>query len=90
MARCIRCRTEKLTEQPCPKCGGLENGANDEMIEGYKDGLDLSSPDPSGNRSFSYLHGFANGRDDRRGSPRDTAENLRKRADEAMALDGER
>lgn len=87
MATCIRCGTQKLTERPCPKCGGMENGANQEMIDGYFDGRDAFSPEPSGNRSFSYRHGFANGRDDLNGSPRDTAENLRRMADDAMALD---
>lgn len=36
--------------------------ANDEMVQGYFDGLDLTSPQPSANRSRSYRHGFANGR----------------------------
>lgn len=41
--------------------------ANDEMVEGYLDGFDPSSPEPSDNRSHSYRHGFANGRADREG-----------------------
>jgi hypothetical protein len=61
--------------------------ANDEMVQGYMDGFDLSSPEPSANRSRSYRHGFANGRDDRAHKPRDTAENLRRMADEAMEAD---
>lgn len=69
---------------------GTEKPANADMIQGYLDGLDLSSPEPSGNRSFSYRHGFANGRDDRGNGPRDTADNLRTMADEAMILDGDR
>jgi hypothetical protein len=32
--------------------------ANDEMIEGYRDGFDLTAPEPSANRSNSYRHGF--------------------------------
>jgi hypothetical protein len=44
--------------------------ANADMIEGFRDGYDLNAPDPSANRSASYRHGFANGRDDRRGKPR--------------------
>ncbi len=47
-----------------------ERPANDEMIQGYRDGLDPNNPEPSANRSHSYRHGFANGRDDRRGEPR--------------------
>lgn len=31
----------------------------DEMAEGYRDGRDLSAPEPSSNRSHSYRHGFA-------------------------------
>lgn len=61
--------------------------ANDQMVEGYRDGLDLDSPEPSANRSASYRHGFANGRDDRRGKPRDSCENLIKQANLAMLLD---
>lgn len=44
--------------------------ANDEMVEGFRDGYDMSAPEPSVNRSHSYRHGFANGRDDRSGKPR--------------------
>lgn len=62
-----------------------ERPANAEMVEGYCDGLDMTTPEPSANRSHSYRHGFANGRDDRRGKPRPG--DLRKMADEAMALD---
>jgi hypothetical protein len=38
--------------------------ANDEMVEGYRDGLRKGSPEPSSNRTRSYRHGFANGRAD--------------------------
>ncbi len=61
--------------------------ANDEMITGYRDGRDRDSPEPSANRTHSYRHGFANGRDDLHRSPRDAAANLRAQADAAMALD---
>lgn len=61
--------------------------ANDDMIEGYRDGMDLTAPEPSANRSRSYRHGFANGRDDRSGKPRDSYHNLARVADEAMAAD---
>lgn len=60
---------------------------NQEMLDGYRDGLDLSSPEPSDNRSLSYRHGFANGRDDRQGEPRAIAAELRQQADEAMEAD---
>lgn len=65
-----------------------ERPANDDMVEGYLDGLDLSSPEPSGNRSHSYRHGFANGRDDRAAKPRASADELRAMADRAIDLDG--
>lgn len=65
----------------------MERSANDEMVEGYRDALDLSSPEPSDNRSHSYRHGFANGRDDRSGKPRASAAELRVMADLAMAKD---
>lgn len=68
---------------------GGSRSANEEMIAGYLDGLDHDSPVPSDNRSHSYQHGFANGRDDRRGKPRDTYQNLVVRADAAMAADAE-
>ena len=61
--------------------------ANQEMVDGYMDGLDLSSPEPSDNRSQSYRHGFANGRDDRRGKPRDTFAAILAQADAAMEAD---
>jgi hypothetical protein len=41
--------------------------ANDEMVEGYRDGFNLDIPEPSDNRSFSYHHGFKNGRADKNG-----------------------
>ncbi len=64
--------------------------APDDMVEGYKDGLDLSSPEPSGNRSHCYRHGFANGRDDRRGKPRASYDAIMKQYEEAIALDLQR
>lgn len=60
---------------------------NREMVEGYMDGLDPDAPKPSANRSASYRHGFANGRDDLRKRPRDTAANLRAKAARADATD---
>lgn len=61
--------------------------ANQEMIDGFLDGYDLDAPEPSTNRSASYRHGFANGRDDRAGKPRATAQALRDMATVAMAAD---
>ena len=61
--------------------------ANADMVEGYMDGLDLASPEPSSNRSHSYRHGFANGRDDRRGKPRANYIELELQAEAAMESD---
>lgn len=57
------------------------------MIEGYCDGLNPNSPEPSINRTHSYRHGFANGRDDLNKNPRTTAAKLRIMANEAMKKD---
>jgi hypothetical protein len=57
------------------------------MVEGYLDGLDPNSPEPSSNRTLSYRHGFANGRDDLHKRPRDTAAALRALAEIAIAKD---
>ena len=58
-----------------------------EMLNGYFDGLDKDSPEPSDNRSHSYRHGFRNGRDDLNRLPRDSVSNLRNEAAKAMELD---
>ena len=63
-------------------------GANDAIIEGYIDGSDLDNPEPSGNRSYSYRHGFAIGRFDKAGQPAfGNAASAQQLADEAMAKD---
>ena len=64
--------------------------AEGDMLQGYMDGLDLSSPEPSGNRSHSYRHGFSNGRYDRTGGKPErtfTVAQLRERAETLLALD---
>jgi hypothetical protein len=43
--------------------------AEDEMVEGYRDGRDPDAPEPSDNRSRAYRHGFQSGRDDLSGKP---------------------
>lgn len=43
----------------------METAANDEMVQGFRDGYDLDCPEPSDNRSHSYKHGFKAGRNDR-------------------------
>jgi hypothetical protein len=64
--------------------------ANSDMVQGYLDGFDPDSPEPSDNRSASYRHGFANGRDDRARRPRASAATLRQQADDAMRQDENR
>lgn len=59
----------------------------DEMLEGYQDGRKQDSPEPSGNRSKSYCHGFRNGRDDLTRNPRALAAVLRQQAEEAIKID---
>lgn len=58
--------------------------AIEEMAQGYCDGSHPDSPEPSDNRSRSYRHGFANGRDDLARKPRATAQWLRAAAKAAM------
>ncbi len=64
--------------------------ANADMVQGYRDGFDLSSPEPSENRSHSYRHGFANGRDDRARKPRASYAELVNIAHLAMEADDAR
>jgi hypothetical protein len=71
-----------IRNRPTPK-----GRAEQEMVEGFLDGYDIDAPAPSSNRSASYRHGFANGRDDRRGKPRDTAANLLAQAEAAIEAD---
>jgi hypothetical protein len=60
----------------------------DEMVDGYRDGLDLNAPEPSANRTHCYRHGFANGRHEAlHKCPRAHAETLRRLADEAVRKD---
>ena len=59
----------------------------DEMMQGYLDGLDLSSPEPSDNRSRSYRHGFKNGRSDRTGKVWTTAQHARALAEACIEAD---
>ena len=62
--------------------------AEREMLDGYMDGFDLANPDPSGNRSLSYMHGFRNGRADKTGTLTGySCDELRKRAEHAILGD---
>jgi len=61
--------------------------ANDDMAQGYLDGRDLNSPEPSGNRSHSYRHGFMVGRSEKLGRKAGSYERLVRAADVAMGKD---
>jgi hypothetical protein len=61
--------------------------ANDEMVEGFMDGYDLTAPEPSGNRSASYRHGFMCARIDKGQISSPGFEALNRMADEAMEAD---
>jgi len=61
--------------------------AEREMLDGYRDGFDLSNPEPSGNRSLSYMHGFRNGRADKAGYHLLPAKQLRERAEQVILAD---
>ena len=63
--------------------------AEADMVQGYIDGFDLDAPEPSANRSRSYRHGFANGRDDKRKQPRAPAEVIRVAAEDCLVADTE-
>jgi hypothetical protein len=66
--------------------------ANEEMIEGFRDGYDLDAPEPSDNRSHSYRHGFKAGRNDKLPHGQGpfhgiSAEEIREMAAKAIAKD---
>ena len=61
--------------------------AMEELVQGFRDGGDPDSPEPSMNRSAAYRHGFANGRDDLRREPRHLAQVLRGAAAAAIEHD---
>jgi hypothetical protein len=61
--------------------------ANADMIEGFRDGYDLTAPEPSANRSASYRHGFMCGRIDKGQIASPRSARLREMADKAMEAD---
>ena len=61
--------------------------ANDDMVQGYRDGRDLGAPEPSANRSASYHHGFMVGRGEKTGKLAGNYTSLNKAADAAMDAD---
>lgn len=65
----------------------MRRPANDDMVQGYMDGYDLSAPDPSTNRSSSYRHGFVVGRGEKIGNLAGNFQELDCAADAAMDED---
>lgn len=61
--------------------------ANGEMIRGFMDGYDLTSPEPSSNRTASYRHGFMCARIDKSQIASPGYETLNRMANEAMDSD---
>lgn len=64
--------------------------ANADMIEGYRDGRDPDSPEPSANRSASYRHGHAVGRSELNRTWLGRFEDIIAAADRAMTEDDRR
>lgn len=59
-----------------------------EFIDGYRDGYDLTAPEPSENRSHAYRHSFAIGRAEKEGHPiKASYDQLVAAADRALAKD---
>lgn len=58
-----------------------------DMVDGHMNGSDPNSPEPLGNRSAAYRHGFTNGRDDLGRKPRESASRLREMAEQAIVED---
>lgn len=61
--------------------------ANDDMVQGYRDGYDPTAPEPSANRSASYRHGFMVGRGEKTGDLVGDFLTLCRAADAAMDAD---
>jgi hypothetical protein len=59
--------------------------AENDMVDGYRDGRQRDSMEPGQNRSEAYRFGFANGRDDLTKNPRAPAEILRAEAERILA-----
>ena len=65
----------------------MRRPANDEMVQGYIDGYDLTAPEPSENRSESYRHGFMVGRGEKTKDLVGDFQSLNQAADAAMDAD---
>jgi hypothetical protein len=74
-------------DRTSPEFHQRREAALDEMVQGYRDGLDPDSPAPSSNRSLSYAHGFHVGQGDCQGQPFHDAATLRLLAETALDAD---
>ena len=61
-----------MTHKPVSTLEDLATLDDDEVLEGYRDGL-ANEPEPGGNRSRSYWHGWRNGMADKGRIPSDWA-----------------
>lgn len=62
-----------MPRTPITTLGQLAALEHDEMLAGYHDGL-AGVPEPGGNRSDAYWHGWRNGRVDGGHDPKDAAQ----------------
>src|ERR1700687_5184635 len=77
----------RLAETKDMMVARMSRPANDDMVEGFRDGYDLTAPEPSANRSASYRHGFKCGRLDKSCERSEGYEELVRQAEEAMEAD---
>lgn len=66
---------------------GTDQPANQEMVDGYLDGRNADTPEPSANRSQSYRHGWQVGRAEIERRRLGKCDEVRERADNAMRAD---
>lgn len=59
--------------QPVTSAAELATFDPADVLEGYRDGF-AGEPEPGGNRSKGYWHGWRNGRTDRGDAPVDSAQ----------------
>lgn len=65
----------QIARLPITKAHQLEELDDAEVLEGYLDGFG-GEPDAGDNRSFSYWHGYQNGKADRTGKPTEAQRKL--------------
>ena len=82
MTECAKCYNKAYD------CDGRceRDPLDQEFVEGYLDGLQPDSPEPSGNRHPAYLHSFRVARAEREGKPIPAA--VSRKAAEAIRAGG--